>query len=226
MNLRNQKGINMITLSVAVLILIVITSILVYSSRDGIRIRNLKDLYNDIESLNDKISSYYVQHGDIPKLAKYENLAFLNVADYNQLNPNNGEDFYVIDLKALEGVTLNYGIDYDRVTKDSVITEGFEDLYIINKESHTIYYPKGIEVQGVKYFTYAEEWSKIGEIEIPKGISISPDGYTVLKPTTGTAKISTEVKVLADLSEIENPRIEYTIKKNGTNIKTENRLFR
>lgn len=167
MNLRNQKGINMITLSVAVLILVIITSILVYSSRDGIKVRNLKDLYNDIELLNNKVATYYAQNGDIPKSAKYEALEFLNLADYNELNPNNGNDFYVIDLKSMEGITLNYGRDYDRVSKDVTVTSGYEDIYIINEQSHTIYYPRGIDVQGVKHFTYIEDWKKVELSVVP-----------------------------------------------------------
>ena len=156
MDLRNQKGINIITLSVAIIILVLITSVLVYSSKDGVKIRNLKDLYNDVELLDGKIASYYAQHGDLPKLDEYRNTSFLDNANYEEINPNNGDKFYVIDLRELEGITLNYGKDYSTVTQSGstvLDVNEFKDIYIVNEASHTVYYPKGITVQGKKYHT-------------------------------------------------------------------------
>ena len=176
MNLRSQKGINIITLSVAIIILVLITSVLVYNSKDGVKIRNLKDLYNDVELLDNKIAAYYTEHGDIPKLKnssngeniKYENLGFLNDANYEEINPNNGDNYYIIDLEAMKGITLNYGKDYAIIKEDSATNLGeLKDLYIINEVSHTIYYPRGINVQGINYYTYGEEWKKVDLGVIP-----------------------------------------------------------
>lgn len=171
MEFRSQKGINIITLSVAIIILVLITSVLVYNTKDGVRIRNLKDLYNDVEALDNKISAYYIQHGDIPKLDKYTNLAFLDNANYEEINPNNGADYYVIDLKELSGVTLNYGKDYDKIVNapEGQITDVYnlKDIYIVNEASHTVYYPRGVDVQGIRYYTYGEEWKKVDLSVIP-----------------------------------------------------------
>lgn len=177
MNLRSQKGINMITLSIAIVILVIITTMLVYNSKDGVKVSNLNNLYNDIETLNNKISAYYVKHGDIPKLAKYENLSFLSLAETQdnenkigskkQINPNNGNDFYVINLKALEGVSLNYGRDYDNVADSNDPVVAYDDIYIINGVSHTIYYPRGIEVQDIHYYTEPDNWTSVDLSAIP-----------------------------------------------------------
>ncbi|MBR3163370.1 MAG: hypothetical protein IKF17_04665 [Clostridia bacterium] len=167
MNLRNQKGINMITLSIAVIILVVITSVLVYNAKDGVKVKNLNNLYNDIEQLNNKVSSYYIEHGDIPKLAKYENLGFLNTAESNQVNPNNGSDFYVINLRALEGVSLNYGRDFENISSSETTVVALNDLYIINEVSHTIYYPRGIQVEGTTYYTEPDTWENVDLSVIP-----------------------------------------------------------
>ena len=161
MNLKNQKGINMITLSVAITIIIIITSVLVYNTKDGMKVRDLSDMYNDIELLNTKVSSYYLEHSAIPKGAKYENLDFLNLASNNQINPNNGGDYYVINLKELDGVSLNYGREYDYTSLDNQDVNTLQDIYIINEQSHTIYYPRGIDVDGLKYYTEPQKWEKI-----------------------------------------------------------------
>ena len=176
MNLHSQKGINIITLSVAIIILVLITSVLVYNSKDGVKIRNLKDLYNDVELLDNKIAAYYTEHGDIPKLKnslngeniKYEDVGFLSNANYEEINPNNGNDYYIIDLEAMEGISLNYGSDYKEIKRTGTTNlSELKDLYIINEVSHTVYYPKGINVQGVKYYTYGEEWKRIDLTVIP-----------------------------------------------------------
>ena len=166
MNLKNQKGINMITLSIAVIILVIITSVLVYNAKDSVKVKTLKNLYNDIEQLNNKVSAYYLEHGDIPKSAKYENL-FLSTAESNQVNPNNGDDFYVINLKALEGVSLNYGRDFNSVSSTDSTVVALNDIYIINDVSHQIYYPRGIEVEGKTYYTEPDEWTSVNLSVIP-----------------------------------------------------------
>ena len=167
MNLRDQKGINLITLSIAIIILIIITSVLVYNSKDGTKIKTLSNLYNDIESLDKKVSSYYVEHGDLPKLGEYTNTTFISGLDAKQNNPNNAGKYYVIDLKALEGVSLNYGRDFSSVSPTDDRIVALDDIYIINEVSHTIYYPKGIDVQNVKYHTKPENWTDISLSIIP-----------------------------------------------------------
>ena len=155
MNLRNQKGINMITLSVAVIILVIITSILVYNAKDGTKIKSLNNLYNDIEQLNNKVSSYYLKNGDIPKGDEYTEVAFIENLDDTQKNPNNEGKYYVINLNALEGVSLNYGKRFSNPDAEA------NDIYIINDVSHTIYYVRGIKVEDTTYYTVPDEWEKI-----------------------------------------------------------------
>ena len=164
MNLKDQKGINLLTLSIAILVLIIITSILVYNAKDGVKIRNLNNLYNDIEVLNDKVSNYYIQYGDIPKSVEYENTNFIG----NQRNPNDGEDYYVINLSNLQGLSLNYGRDYEKIGGRTSVNQ-LTDIYIINEQSHTIYYPKGIELDSRTYYTTQEQYTQINLVQTPGG---------------------------------------------------------
>ena len=48
-NLRKEKGITMITVTISVIILLIITGILVYNARDAVYIKNYNGLKNDIE---------------------------------------------------------------------------------------------------------------------------------------------------------------------------------
>ena len=104
---------------------------------------------NDIDLLEDKVSAYYMEYGALPVEIKYNvsPLPFESVK-----NPNDSTDgYYVLDLKVFEGLTLNYGADFDRVTEDTVAD--YNDLYVINEQSHQIYYVKGIEMDGMMYYT-------------------------------------------------------------------------
>ena len=112
--MRDNKGVNLITISIAIVILILITSILVYVSNDAISVKKVKNLYNDIDDLNDKVSAYYLQNNKLPILDLYAsnptsikdesiNLPFINaLIENNVMNINDGKDYYIIDLKALD----------------------------------------------------------------------------------------------------------------------------
>ncbi len=147
------KGLSLISLTIAVVILIIISSLLIYNAKNGVKIRAYKMLQNDVQLLEDKVNAYYVKYSAIPAEIEYVNTTLLNrMFNENKKSPNDGEEYYVIDLKALEGVTLNYGKDYENISTEDD-TRKYEDVYIINKESHHIYYVKGINFDGKWYYT-------------------------------------------------------------------------
>ena len=146
-NLKEKnKGITLITLVIAVIILIIISSLLVYNAKTGIKLRTLKKMYNDIELLSDKVESHYAKYGALP--AEFEYLGNI----YFEPEPNDNDIYYVIDLNALDGVSLNYGYDFKNITSEDD-TLAYNDVYIINEQSHHIYYVRGIEMDGVVYYT-------------------------------------------------------------------------
>ena len=75
-----------------------------------------------------------------------------NIKSSNQISVNDAQDeYYIIDLSALENLSLNYGEDYKSITNENASTK--EDIYIINKQSHHVYYVQGITFENVKYYT-------------------------------------------------------------------------
>ena len=57
--LKEQKGVNLISLSVAVIVILILTSIILYNAKGNIKIAKLKNMQNDIENIKDKVLSYY-----------------------------------------------------------------------------------------------------------------------------------------------------------------------
>ena len=150
--LKKQKGITLITLVVAVSIMIIISSMLIYNAKTGIKMRNLKMMQNDIDLLDNKVDAYYVKYGALPIEIEY-NVTPLSFE--NEKSPNDNDKYYILDLKAFEGLTLNYGADFASVTAGNV--SEYTDIYVINEQSHHIYYVRGIEMDGTTYHTNDKE---------------------------------------------------------------------
>ena len=148
-----ERGISLITLSIAIILLIIITSILVYNTQTGTKLKALNQMYSDVENLTDKINTYYSKYWAIPAEIKYDNSEIINnIKSSNQISVNDAQDeYYIIDLSALENLSLNYGEDYKSITNENASTK--EDIYIINKQSHHVYYVQGITFENVKYYT-------------------------------------------------------------------------
>lgn len=149
-NKKEQKGLSLISLTITVIVLIIITSMLIYNAKNGMKIRVVKMMENDVEVLDDKINAFYVKYGALPIEIKY--IGEINFTP----QANDGKEYYVIDLRAIEGVTLNYGLDFNSITNENdTLTK--DDVYIINERSHHIYYAKGVQMDGVWYYTTEED---------------------------------------------------------------------
>lgn len=156
--IKSNKGITMISLSIAVLLLIIISGVLVVNLKDGMEIKKFQNLKNDIEQLKDKATEYYISNGEIPILCKYT-----NTDNIGEKSINDNENYYVLDLSLLKNVSLTYGREYDKVKKycnsveenniDQEEINKYTNIYIINEESLNIYYPSGIQIVDIKYYT-------------------------------------------------------------------------
>lgn len=184
--LKQEKGITMVALVITVIILMILTNVLIYNTQDNVYIKTLTNLYNDIDMLRDKVSAYYSEYGKIPAEIKYTNIGELKNA--NILGASDKEDeFYVIDLEAMQGISLNYGKDYEKVKTDKENANNYTDLYIINENSHNIFYIDGIEIKEnnkiKKYYTdYIEADQTTVDLRYIDGILI-PNGYFYIGKT-------------------------------------------
>ena len=176
--IKKEKGITMVALVITIIILLILTGTLIYNAKDMIYIKNLTNLYNDIELLREKVAEYYNEYGEIPAKTEYTNINGLK----GVLSTNNDTGkFYVVDLEAMNGITLNYGKDYEKVKDDSTNVNNYTDIYIINENSHNIFYVQGINVEenGIitTYYTdYIEPDETTVDLRSVDGILI-PDGY-------------------------------------------------
>lgn len=163
-NIKSNKGITMITLIIAVIIMLVISSTLIYNINIGTSTRNLNNMYSDIQVLKDKIDLYYSSYEALPIIQT----EYTNTSNIIGINQNDGNKYYVIDLEAFENLTLNYGEGYKEFK--TTLSSDISDIYIVNEQSHNVYYVKGIKLDGKTYYTIPGNYT---EVEVPSIADIS-----------------------------------------------------
>lgn len=170
MDIKGNKGVTLIALTLTVILLMVITSAMIFGTKNNISIKRIQNLRIDIEMLNSKIDDYYLKYGGLPVLCEYVNgkeefkkiienrrdeaKAYLS----SEINENDGDKYVVIDLEKLGGVTLNYGYDnddYKKLNDIRVTSNPIEDeIYVINTTTHQIYFPHGVFADNTMYYMF------------------------------------------------------------------------
>ena len=157
---RNQKGISLIALTTTILVLAIVTSIVIYNAKDVIEVREYKKLESDIEVLENKVNMYYLNYKKIPVLEKDSFPVIYNgdMEFLGQKRENDNDNYYILNLRLIDGITLNFGGGFYNIKNtDNNITDRnnnvITDIYIINEQSHRIYYVQGIQVDETIYYT-------------------------------------------------------------------------
>lgn len=188
--MKSARGISLVSLVITTIVLILLANVIIYNVRDELRLGKLENMQNDIENLRDKISSYYAQNGKIPASLEYTNVNDIKNAGVISNEVDTGE-FFVIDLSALENLTLNYGRDFEKVKDNSGDVNSYTDLYIINEASHNIFYVAGITVDNENYYTdYTADSIDTTSVDLRyvDGVKI-PNGYSYVEGNKGTGII-------------------------------------
>lgn len=227
--LKGNKGITLVTLVLAIVIMLIISSILIYNADTATKTKALNSMYNDISSLANKIQIYYSRYGEIPAIKE----PYTNVESIKFINQNDSDKYYVIDLEALEKVTLSYGKDYSKY-KEGANTE-LTDIYVINEQSHNIYYIKGVQVDEITYYTIPGQYTKVDVPIVSKKVQVEKKYYASMELAIESIPNNEETSIilLEDLEEtitipeekiikleLTNKTITGTITNNGTLIIT------
>lgn len=132
---KNQKGVTLTILMIVIVVIAILTGIVIRNLDIGTDIRNYNYMKADIELLESKILTYYNENGTIPIIEGTIFNAKSTLGE--QANSKDNDNYYQIDISKITNVTLNYG--------GGTIANG--DVYIINEQSHSVYYLKGVVVE-------------------------------------------------------------------------------
>lgn len=187
--LRNQKGITLMVLIITVILLMIFTGVTIYNTNGSFQIQKMTRLINDVEELKGKVLDYYNEYGKIPAKVEYTNLTnLINAGILSDVNDTG--KFYVIDLEAMQGITLTYGKDYEIIKDETRNLTGeaatekanaYTDVYIINEDSHNIFLVKGVTTKdNGKTNTYYTDYTSPDNTKVDlryiDGIVV-PNGY-------------------------------------------------
>lgn len=200
MNLKNEKGVTLIVLTITIIVLLIITGIMISNSKSQLAIKKVNNLYADIDAISTKVSDYYLKNNSLPVFSNvYLNssnelglLLIANGGERSVINSNDDGPYYVLDLSKLDNLTLNYGKDYQN-WNDASTFQTYQDLYIINGVTYQIYYPKGITYDGETYFTKKVNSYVVDKIQTT---SISDDEFKLTSIVANKNETDEENKVI------------------------------
>lgn len=159
--MKNESGITLITLVITIVIMIILTFTISVNIQPYLEQRAKSNFETDMQILKEEVEQYYSRVKDLPLLNRYTDTSMIESIK----NVNDNDEYYVLDIRQLE-VKLNNGSDYTKALKKGESTtitssDNLRDLYIINKQSHTVYYPKGVEYSGTTHYRLPEVFTKI-----------------------------------------------------------------
>lgn len=177
--MKNQKGVTLVALVVTVIVLMILTFSLTVNIEDYRNVEKQKDFETDMYTLEEKINVYFSKNKQLPILNQYTYLDTIRPVK----DANDGTDYYVIDIDKLEGIKLKLGKEFEYAKKRD-ISESISDLtdiYVINSQSHTIYYPMGALVYGEMKYTLS---ARNKEVNLAETLPYIPNGASVIENTT------------------------------------------
>ena len=168
--IKQEKGVTLLILVITVMVLLILTFTIVINTKTNASTKRLTQLKSDIQNLEQKVSDFYNEYGEIPAEIEYTNID--QIKDLlNEKEKSSESKFYVIDLQAMKGISLNYGRDYEEIKNTNTDNANkYEDVYIINNITHNIFYIRGVDVtkNGVyeKYYTKTNTVQEVPDVDL------------------------------------------------------------
>lgn len=129
-----NKGITLISLVLTIIILLILSTTVVFSVKSMNKVRPYNNMIADINLLEDKILIYYNKYREIPKTERKISI--------------DKKEYYEISITKLENITLHYGGEQGQ---DVQLQKGMSDVYVVD-DSLQVYYLKGAELTGTIYY--------------------------------------------------------------------------
>ena len=198
--IKKNKGVTLVSLTIVITVLLILTGVIIYNVQDSLGVGNLQEMQNDIQNLRDLISDYYAENGKIPAKLKYTNEANIEKIRATGVISEKVDigDFYIIDLKELENLTLNNGEDYKKITDTTTEEEAsqYEDIYIVNETSQNVFYVAGIQLDNEIFYTdyTSEDVDKVAiNLRYFDGVKI-PEGFYYVGGTKDEGLVISDVQ--------------------------------
>lgn len=143
-NIKSSKGMSLSTIIVSIILMIIILSSIILSVNKTSETKDAMQLNNDIEELTRKVNLYYSQNGTIP--IDESNVLYEEVAYIDENGFDVKANYYRLLISTFDNLSLTN--KEKNITKDG--KEILSKCYVINKETHLIYYLEYIKTENGK----------------------------------------------------------------------------
>lgn len=158
--IKKEKGITLLVLVITIIIMGIIATPIAINLSGLSNLNNLSKLQSDFKIINEAIS--VVSNDNTLEIGP----VFSGTVDLgSQKNPSDGTVYYVINLDLLQQLYTNVsGVQMDPIyfglnnsnINSNITTYQNNDIFIMNKDTHTVYYLSGQDSSG-KYIGYEND---------------------------------------------------------------------
>ncbi len=182
-----EKGVTLIALVITVAVLAILAFTVTVNLQGFEDTKNKTRFEEDMRKLTEQVEQYYARNKTLPILNEYTNTSMFIASK----NVNDSSTYWVLDIAKLGVDSLNFGRDYQTIkdmNNTSADVSQYTNVYIINRGSHTIYYPRGVEYEGKIHYALEEDYTKTN-VTITANITLSG-----ANTQTGTPTLQAQVK--------------------------------
>lgn len=130
--IKNERGLTIIALVATISILLLIFGVTIYSSRESFKIKDLTNLYSDIEILEDRVKVYYAKYNKFPIVE--DEIETIDGIEVYKINFNDEDE----DIKKINGLHND------------------KEKFYIDITTGKVYLYGGVEYQDSIYYTIQE----------------------------------------------------------------------
>ena len=180
-NCKSEKGITLIVLIITLVIMLIFITTVNINISGYVEKKTYTNFENDLKQLRESVDYYYSVNKVLPIQNKYTNSEVLTKIDQaGQISINDNSTYFIVGINLLENMELNFGKDFYTIENITENISNLEDIYIINEQSHVIYYAKGIQYKGKRQYRLDEEFKKIEDytVNVDAGAVKSNDNWT------------------------------------------------
>lgn len=144
MDIRSKSGISLVIVVTAIVIMITLISVATVVGSQAITSANFDEYISSINRVSDSVNEYYLEHKELPIKSETVNITSVPNEFKKQLKDNNdaSSTLYVVNVELLEDSTIKKG----RGTLTS------QDVFLVAKETHNVYYMKGFKYKKTVYY--------------------------------------------------------------------------
>lgn len=208
--IKSEKGITMVVLVVTIIILLILTSVGIYS---GIRILKLAELNRftaELKIMQTKVNSMYEMWQNDERINNQE---ILTIGQDIFNNEQVQEQANIVFTENASGVTSSVGYKYYSLnTIKSLGIEGITQDFFVNIQTRSVISYKGLDFEGNKYYTLNQIPNGLYNVQYnDENETISPEigNITIEKIREGKWKISIENIIFGGY--VQKGKIQYQL---------------